>query len=81
MPQHENDFMSRAFEDKFKWQLHDFVSGEKISHTAGAASSAPSAVEKVTCLNPFSFINLGPSCTENSILKSFHAAPSKISNC
>nr|GMD91669.1 hypothetical protein Iba_chr14eCG1620 [Ipomoea batatas] len=27
---------------------------------AGAASSAPSAVEKVTCFNPLSFINLGP---------------------
>ena len=32
--------------------------------TAGAASNAPSAVEKVTYFSPFSFINLGPSCAE-----------------
>lgn len=34
--------------------------------TAGAASKAPSAVEKVTCLIPFSLKNFGPSYTKKA---------------
>lgn len=44
--------------------------------TAGAASSAPSADEKVTCFSPFSFINLGPSCAEEEIKTKINKEPS-----
>jgi hypothetical protein len=35
--------------------------------TAGAASSAPSAVEKITWFSPFSFTNFGPNCNERKM--------------
>jgi len=68
--------MRKKREQKEEWKSPNYTAKKKKNLTAGAASSAPSAVEKVTCFSPFSFINLGPSCAEEEIKTKINKEPS-----